>query len=278
VFVHAGGSWTQQAYIKGSHVSNQEYFGRAVALSEDGGILVVGAPEENGAGRGVDATFDISQSVRSGAAYVFEYTTAWMQRVYLKSSNSDPADRFGTSVAIAGSLIAIGAPDESGSSSMIDGPDDNNANAAGAVFLFRREFAGLSYHETAYIKAPNPDRDDELGTAIALARDGSALLASSTSESSAGPASEEAMSDNSVKGAGAAYLFALTPSPAYEVYLKASNPGAFDTFGNAVALSRDATTLAVGAHYEDVSSAGIDGDQQARGGLADQYGAVYVFR
>jgi hypothetical protein len=65
-------------------------------------------------------------------------------------------------------------------------------------------------------------------------------------------------------------------------YIKASNISASDTFGaggtvegDAVALSKDGTTLAVGAPYESSSASGINGDQ------ADESiygaGAVYVY-
>jgi hypothetical protein len=58
-------------------------------------------------------------------------------------------------------------------------------------------------------------------------------------------------------------------------YFKASNSGVFDDFGNAVALSADGMTMAVGAVYERSAATGIDGDQSDDSGY--QTGAVYVF-
>ncbi|HEU4780230.1 MAG TPA: hypothetical protein VFS58_10150, partial [Steroidobacteraceae bacterium] len=58
-------------------------------------------------------------------------------------------------------------------------------------------------------------------------------------------------------------------------YFKASNPGAADNFGRAVALSRDGNTLAVGAMSEDSAAQSIDGDQADDS--AGSAGAVYVF-
>lgn len=58
-------------------------------------------------------------------------------------------------------------------------------------------------------------------------------------------------------------------------YAKASNTGAGDLFGWSVALSRDGTTLAVGAPLESSSATGINGNQNDEG--ADLAGAVYVF-
>jgi trimeric autotransporter adhesin len=58
-------------------------------------------------------------------------------------------------------------------------------------------------------------------------------------------------------------------------YVKASNTGANDRFGNSVALSADGNTLAVGAYGEDSSATGIGGDQTNNS--ASSSGAVYVF-
>jgi Cadherin-like beta sandwich domain/FG-GAP repeat len=60
---------------------------------------------------------------------------------------------------------------------------------------------------------------------------------------------------------------------AQQAYIKASNTGGGDQFGNSVALSGD--TLAVGAYREDSNATGIDGDG-GDNSLADA-GAVYVF-
>lgn len=59
-------------------------------------------------------------------------------------------------------------------------------------------------------------------------------------------------------------------------YFKASNTGASDQFGYAVAASGDGTTLAIGANQEDSNSTGIDSTQNDDG-TADNSGAVYVF-
>ena len=58
-------------------------------------------------------------------------------------------------------------------------------------------------------------------------------------------------------------------------YLKASNTGASDRFGYAVALSADGSTLAVGAYGEDSNAMGAGGDQA--NDSATDAGAVYVY-
>ena len=59
-------------------------------------------------------------------------------------------------------------------------------------------------------------------------------------------------------------------------YFKASNTDAGDYFGDAVTLSADGNTLAVGAYDEDSAATGIDGDQADNS--AGAAGAVYLFR
>lgn len=57
--------------------------------------------------------------------------------------------------------------------------------------------------------------------------------------------------------------------------LQASNRGSTDRFGDAISLSGDGNTLAVGAVQESSAAAGINGDQN--NDLADSSGAVYVY-
>ena len=57
-------------------------------------------------------------------------------------------------------------------------------------------------------------------------------------------------------------------------YVKASNPGVTDEFGNSVALSGDGNTLAVGAPNEDSGTTGINTTPNE---AAPNAGAVYVF-
>lgn len=59
-------------------------------------------------------------------------------------------------------------------------------------------------------------------------------------------------------------------------YFKASNTGANDYFGQALALSADGLTMAVGALEEDSGATGINGDQTDNS--ANAAGAVYLFR
>ena len=56
---------------------------------------------------------------------------------------------------------------------------------------------------------------------------------------------------------------------------KASNTGASDVFGEAVSLSADGDTLAVGASEEDSNATGVNGNQEDNS--ASSAGAVYLY-
>src|SRR6266705_923328 len=67
----------------------------------------------------------------------------------------------------------------------------------------------------------------------------------------------------------------VSPISGLQAYVKASNTGAADEFGFAVALSGDGITLVVGAPGEASAATGIGGDQADN--TAANAGAVYVF-
>ncbi|HKB63793.1 MAG TPA: FG-GAP repeat protein [Burkholderiales bacterium] len=75
----------------------------------------------------------------AGAAYFYTRSTGtWSQQTYVKASNPDTLDNFGTSVALNGdgNTLAVGAQLEDGSSTGIDGSPDNSAANSGAVYLY----------------------------------------------------------------------------------------------------------------------------------------------
>lgn len=84
------------------------------------------------------------------------------------------------------------------------------------------------------------------------------------------------MSDNSVPGAGAVYIYTRADGVwSEEAYIKASNPGENDAFGSQIDMSSGASLLVVAARWERSAALGIGGDQ-SDDSLRDS-GAVYVF-
>ncbi len=74
----------------------------------------------------------------AGAAYVFVRSGGvWAQQAYLKASNTNAGDLFGTSVAISGDTVVVGAYSEASNATGVNGNQgDNSALTAGAAYVF----------------------------------------------------------------------------------------------------------------------------------------------
>lgn len=281
VFARTGASWAQEVYLKASNTQLGDTFGSAVALSADGLRLAVGAAGEDSTAAGIDGDQSDNSALGSGAVYVFARTgTSWAQEAYVKASNAAAADSFGAgavSLSADGLRLAVGAGGEDSSATGIDGDQGNNAAAgSGAVYVFAR--SGTSWAQEAYVKASNSAAGDNFGArGLSLSADGTRFAVGASSEDSAATGIDGDQADNSAPNSGAVYVFGWAGTHwAQEAYVKASNTGANDSFGDsAVSMSGDGAWLAVGGVTEASSATGIDGDQ-ANDGAVDS-GAVYVF-
>ena len=82
--------------------------------------------------------------------------------------------------------------------------------------------------------------------------------------------------DNSAGFSGAVYLFTRSGSDwSQQAYIKASNTGISDFFGQSVALSADGNTMAIGAVQEGSNATGVGGNQS--NDSASHAGAVYLY-
>ncbi|RFC45515.1 MAG: FG-GAP repeat-containing protein [Verrucomicrobia bacterium] len=252
VFTRSGTVWTQQAYIKASNTGAGDRFGGAVAISGD--RAVVGAAAEAGGATTVDGNGADNSKVNAGAAYVYRRDgTVWSADGYLKASNSDGGDAFGTSVALSGDLAMIGAPAEAGDGS---DPGDNSESAAGAAYVFERK--GAQWVENEYLKAPTPAANKRFGFSVAI----SGLTAAVGSRPNAGP-------DESV------YVFNRVGSAwTAETGLLPSAVSGLIQFGYAVGVSGD--VVIAGAPQEDSSTTGINGNPTPAS-TEDNSGSGYVF-
>jgi len=139
VFVRNGTAWTEQAFIKSSNPGKEDWFGSRLTLSGDGNTLAVGTQLENGSAKGVNGQAD-DAAEDAGAVYFFTRTgTTWTQTAYVKASNAEAYDEFGSAMALSkdGKLMAIGARSEGSAAKGINGDqNDNSAPGAGAVYIF----------------------------------------------------------------------------------------------------------------------------------------------
>ncbi len=276
----AGGAWSQQAYVKASNTDADDRFGYALALSADGTTLAVGAADESSNATGIDGNESDNSAGGSGAVYVFTRSAGgtWSQQAYVKASNTgDAFDHFGWAVALSadGTTLAVGAHGEASNATGIGGNEsDNSARGSGAVYVFTRS-AGV-WVQQAYVKASNTDANERFGTAVALSADGNTLAVGAFLEDSNATGIGGNEIDNLASSAGAVYVFTRSAGAwVQQAYVKASNTDTDDRFGQAVALSADGSTLAVGAYFEDSNTTGIGGDQFNND--ASGSGAVYLY-
>ena len=274
-FVRSGTTWSQQSYIKASNTDANDRFSVSIDISGDGKFLVVGASHESSNASGINGNQADNTLSISGAAYVFDLELS-QQVAYIKATNPDSDDGFGTDVAISsdGNFIAIGAPSEDSSATNINGDEsDNAANDSGAVYIFNRN--GTSWNQQAYIKPSNGNSGDSFGTSVTLDDDGDTLVVGSPGEDSNTTHIDGNQLDNTVLEAGAAYVFNRSgPDWSQQAYIKVINT-ANDQFGAEVVLDADGETLVVGARNESSNANGINGDPLNN--LTNQSGAAYVF-
>ena len=155
VFVRQGNTWTEQAFVKASNPRPYNSYGVRLALSGDGDTLAVTAYLEDEATTGVHgsdpAPFLIvpnldawrergSQADESGAVYLYTRVDGdWTQQAYVKASNAQSGDEFGSAVALSGDgkIMAVAAHSEDSSARGLNGdPADDSASDSGAVYMF----------------------------------------------------------------------------------------------------------------------------------------------
>jgi trimeric autotransporter adhesin len=274
VFIRAGNTWEQQAYIKASNAESGDHFGNVVALSADGNTLAVGALWESSAATGVNGNQNDNSVPQAGAVYVFTRDGAnWTQQAYLKASNTGRAavgdafgdgDQFGFSLALSqdGNTLAVGAvAEDSAAEGMKSNPGDDSFTSAGAVYVFAR--TGSTWAAQTYLKADastNTALGDQFGYAVSLSANGNTLAVGVYDESGSGRA-VNAPIDRQRMGSGAVYIFGRASGTwTREAYLKTWNAEGGDSWGTSVSLSADGNTLAVGSLDEDCLCPGIHSD------------------
>ncbi|MEL6611940.1 MAG: T9SS type A sorting domain-containing protein [Bacteroidota bacterium] len=269
LFERDGDSWAEQTRVAPSDVDGQDDSGTSVAVSGD--YAIVGAPKHNGIG------FD------SGAAYIFERVgESWIQQAKLVASDEAANDEFGIAVSISGDYAIVGA-----------WRDDDTAAGSGSAYVFKRTDdvwieqtkltvsdggAGASFGfavglsgDYALVGSTLADGGAALtGAAYVFKRDGDDWVLQDKLAAEDGVPSDffgvsvaiddefavigSFNADGSSPGTGAAYVFNRQGSTWTQIAkLAASDGGAVDLFGGAVAIS------------DDCALVGAEGSNTARG-------------
>jgi FG-GAP repeat len=231
VFTRQGGTWSQQAYIKGSKGETSDGFGFATAISDDGNTIALGSGDEACLTPGIDppGCADDAPPLRGaniwvGAAYVFVRNgTTWSEQTFIKAPNARPYNSFGVRLDLSGdgNTLAISAYLEDNAGRGIRPPmvqqfliqdilngwreHRNEAEESGAVYFYTR--TGTRWTAGAWVKAANADAGDEFGSSVALSTDGHVMVVGAHGEDSAATGINGNQADNSAADSGAAYVF-----------------------------------------------------------------------
>lgn len=228
VFRLNGGSWIEEQRLSRAGPDPYQFLWR-VAVSGD--TIVVGTNAVNCATG--------TSGVLCGAAYVFRYDgSSWVEEQKLTASDTDSRDLFGSSVAVRGDTIVVGAYQADGATAIV----------SGAAYVYR--FDGSSWVEEQKLTASDAAPGSRFGFSVFLSED-TAIIGAPNAACEAG------------YYCGAAYIYRFDGSSWFEEQkLIASDAESEDTFGGNVTVG------------EDTAVVGAIGKRCAAG---DRCGAAYVY-
>jgi len=214
VFTRSGGVWSQQQRLASSDGATGDSFGLAVALSGD--AAVVSSYHD-----------DVGTAGNQGSAYVFVRTDGqWSEQQKLTADDGAADDYFGTSLAISGGTIVVGATGM---------PEENPE--PGAVYVFER--SGASWPQQQKLTPDDGAAMDCFGCAVAVSGD-TAVVTSYRDDIDA------------ASGQGSAYVFTRSAAVwSQRQHHVAADGAAGDWFGYAAAL--DGESMVVTARNDAVA-------------------------
>lgn len=193
VFVFRGGKWQEQQRLLAPQPKKGGTMGWQLTVQGD--TAVVSAPAVNLA----------ASSGLSGQVFIFERKSdKWTQTTTLTAPFPQIDDYFGSGVALRGDTLLIGSNgDRSGSRGPGGDPSRGDATLSGAAYLYVKTDVG--WVQTAYLKAPNSEKEDMFGQVVALT-DTTALIGS-TFEDGESPGINGNQSSNGTKDSGALFVY-----------------------------------------------------------------------
>ncbi|MFD2255325.1 hypothetical protein ACFSSA_01435 [Luteolibacter algae] len=206
----AAGEWKEVVAADGGSFDR---LGQAIACSGD--LLVAGATGDDDLGN------------NAGAVYLFDTANATQLRK-LRAHDGVAGDSFGASVAVSGTRIAVGAPE-----------DDDAGDASGAVYLFETTRLDEAGYQPMKLVASDAAAGDEFGYSVAIGN--GYVVVGAWKDGDSG--------DNR----GAVYIFDAS-SGAQLRKLTASDAAPSDQFGGAVGISD--SFVVVGSPFADAK--GVD--------------------
>jgi hypothetical protein len=166
IFKRNGTVWNEQSKLLPSDGEAREVFGGSVSIDGDYAIISASHDDDNG--------------YCSGSAYIFKCDgTVWAEQSKLLPSDGKKDHKFGSSVAIDGDYVIIGAVG-----------DDYNGEYSGSAYIFKRD--GTVWTEQSKLLPSDGEDNDCFGVSVSI--DGDYAIIGSGSD------------DNGYRS-GSAYIF-----------------------------------------------------------------------
>lgn len=238
VFTRSEGIWTEQQTLTASDGEGGDKFGNGISISGD--TVIIGAPEKNNF---------------RGAAYVFaRQENVWNEQQKLTASNGAAYDLFGTSVAVSGNIVVIGAY----------GCNIGANFDQGAAYVFDR--SGTVWSEQRILTASDGGAEDGFGYSVGIS--GNKVLVGAYWDTI-----------NTNLRQGSAYVFTRSGSNWTQERLIAVDGATSDNFGQSVAIENN--RILVGAPYSDIGAisprTGETKNDEESAQLVPDQGGLYIF-
>ena len=225
--------WKEKAKLIPKDLDRSAALGTSVLVQKD--TIIVGAPNHTHSG------------VRfTGAAFVFRRDgDKWVEHTMLTADDAAKSDSFGTSIAISGDTVVVGAPLA----------DTDRGKDAGAVYAFIRD--GDGWKQQAKLGSSDAKKADQFGFSVAI--EGNNVIVGAKTR------------DEGEPGSGAAYSF-VRSNGVWEQKQKVApdDPGQKINYGTWVAVSGN--TVIVSAH-----NGPNDGPEWGKGATVHIYNGIEDF-
>ncbi len=249
----AGGTWNEVQKIVASDRGMDDAFGYSVDIS--GNWIIVGANNEDEDANGLNTANN------SGSAYIFFRAGSgiWTEIKKIAASDRATGAWFGSSVAISGNRLVIGAHFEEK-----DASGTNTIFEAGAAYVFEYITVGLvtTWIEVQKITAGARGAGDRFAWSVAM--EGNLIVIGALQED------EDENDLNTLGDAGSAYIFERDGGGTWLLVDKivASDRDGIDRFGYDVSISGD--YILVGSWWDEFDENGLNPIGNA--------GSAYIFK
>ncbi|MBK9736477.1 MAG: FG-GAP repeat protein [Saprospiraceae bacterium] len=226
IFNRSGTSWTEQASIVTADGGANDSFGWSVSISGD--YAIVGTPYK-----------DVGGNPNQGKVYIFiRNGSSWTEQASIVASDGTTGDIFGSSVAISGYYVIIGA--------MFKNVGANNYQ--GKAYIFKR--SGTTWTEQADLVASDGAYNDNFSISVSISGDYAIVGAGNKNV-------------GGITTQGKAYIYHRSGTNwTQQASIVASDGAADDKFGESVSISNNYAI--VGAFGKDL-------------GVSINQGKAYIF-